>query len=266
MGAPRTRLRCQNANAAQAQNGTGVLGQNGTGTLIVVKSTVEERPGDGLIYAKADGKAAAVALTIVGRPVYLLAAHLPANEKNEERVEFLEEVAEDMIEAMAEHRLSEHGAAWQNAHMMWAGDLNMTLFPLDDETPHVEPSPEAIAALEQLDTVMGGAVDVYRRLFPQGVAYTHGKPQHMNRRRLDTWRVPPVNLQGEHGVVAVRHVTREKLGFSYVHEGRGFEKYKQSDHDGVQIVFRATNFEAPPAAQHMRRATLRTYEMRQWLK
>ena len=45
----------------------GAAHQMGTGTIIAVASTVASKPGDGLVYSKPDGKAAMVALTIVGR-------------------------------------------------------------------------------------------------------------------------------------------------------------------------------------------------------
>ena len=48
-----------------------------SGTAILARATIAPRPGDGQIWAKPDGKALAVALTIGDRPVYLLAVHLP---------------------------------------------------------------------------------------------------------------------------------------------------------------------------------------------
>lgn len=58
-----------------------------SGTAILVRATVAPRPGDGPLWAKPDGKALAVAITIQDRPVVLLAVHLP--HKNPLRVEFL---------------------------------------------------------------------------------------------------------------------------------------------------------------------------------
>lgn len=48
-----------------------------SGTAVLVRSTVPARPGDGPIWAKPDGKALAVALTIDTQHVILLVAHLP---------------------------------------------------------------------------------------------------------------------------------------------------------------------------------------------
>ena len=246
----------------------GAAHQMGTGTLIAVASTVAARPGDGLVYAKPDGKAAMVAITIAGRPVYLLAAHLPANGNDGDRVEFLETLTDDVIAATEEHAL-EHGGQWRQAHRLWAGDLNLVLDPRDEEAPGTPPGPEAVAALEQLDEVMGGAIDVYRHLFPAGREYTHGKAERADRRRLDTFRATGRDLTGASGVVAVRHVAREALAFSYVSRaktGAGVETFKQGDHDAVQIVFRATTFKAPPPVQTIRRSTLRAHGVRAWIR
>ena len=247
----------------------GAAHQMGTGTIIAVASTVASKPGDGLVYSKPDGKAAMVALTIVGRPIYLLAAHLPANGKDDERVEFLQELTDDVIGAMAEHVQTQHGAPWRHAHLQWAGDLNLVLDPGDEETASTPPGPEAVAALEQLDEVMGGAVDVFRQLFPKSREYTHGRKGQGDGRRIDTFRTTARDLQGASGIVAVRHVPRETLAFSYVtraRTGAGVETFKQGDHDAVQVVFRATTFKAPPPVQTIRRATLRAHGVRQWIR
>ena len=75
-----------------------------------------------------------------------------------------------------------------------------------------------LKALNRLNQVMGGAVDVYRALHPRGRAYTHGtvekgvtKPG--SRRRLDAWMAPPSALAGPTGVVAARLLDKERTGF-----------------------------------------------------
>ena len=131
-----------------------------------------------------------------------------------------------MEKAATSHSQTPDGAPWAAALYLWAGDLNLTCHRiLDNETPKPAPSPEVVAALNRLNQVMGGAIDVYRALHPQGRAYTHGtvekgvtKPG--SRRRLDawmvTWMAPPSALTGPTGVVAARLLDKERAGFSYV--------------------------------------------------
>ena len=95
-----------------------------SGTAILVRSTIPARPGDGQLWAKPDGKALAVALTIGDRPVILLAAHLPHT--NAERIAFLEEVAEQVERAATAHALTPEGTPWALATYLWVGDLNLT--------------------------------------------------------------------------------------------------------------------------------------------
>ena len=238
--------------------------QLGTGTLFVTRATIPVRPGEGLIYAKADGKAAAIAVMLVDQPVIVLAAHLPANGDNEDRVRFLSELTQEVRQAIAAHTQSEHGAQWQHARRLWAGDLNMTLNSADEEgSKHLPPSPAAVAALFEFDNLMHDAVDVYRQLNPTGRRYTHGKVGE--RRHLDQWRTATSDLQGAGGVVASMRVDKETAGFSYVHTGSRRERYKQADHDMVQIIFRPTTFKAPPVKPSIRNATLYSHEIRKWV-
>ena len=81
-----------------------------SGTAILVRATVAPRPGDGPLWAKPDGKALAVAITIQDRPVVLLAVHLP--HKNPLRVEFLTEVADEVERAVDAHSQTAAGAPW----------------------------------------------------------------------------------------------------------------------------------------------------------
>ena len=76
------------------------------------------------MWAKPDGKALAVALTIGDRPVILLAAHLPHTDI--ERIAFLEEVAEQVERAATAHALTPEGTPWAVATYLWVGDLNLT--------------------------------------------------------------------------------------------------------------------------------------------
>jgi hypothetical protein len=80
------------------------VSQTKSGTAILVKSTIPARPGDGPLWAKPDGKALAVALTIGDGPLILLAAHLPHTDV--ERIAFLEEVAEHVERAATAHALT----------------------------------------------------------------------------------------------------------------------------------------------------------------
>ena len=247
-----------------AANVAGTKNQNGTGTLFIVRSTIPSKPGEGLVYAKPDGKAAAVALMIVDHPVIILAAHLPADGRDSSRVPFLDDLTAGLGAAIAEHQQSAHGAAWANARWLWAGDLNLTLQAEDDElAQRVVPGPDAVAALDRLNQLMGGAVDLYRTQHPLGRRYTHGKAG--SRRHLDKWFAPPSHLQGDKGVVALKHVEKELLGFSYVRTRDRRERYKVPDHDMVQVVYRPTTFRAPPAKPMIRVATLYSREMRRWV-
>ena len=241
-------------------------GNKGTGTAVLAKSTVAARPGDGLVYAKADGKALAVALTIVDTPVILLAAHLPHTD--DDREEFLLELAADLPSAI-DGQISKVdeagrpvGQKWARAVKLWAGDLNMTMHRiLDNEQPHATPSPGVMAALLKLDRVMGNAVDVYRTMHPDGGEFTHGRPEKRNQRRIDMWRAPEDQLTGAGGVVATRSVSRETAGFSYVNMHTRKECYKQSDHDMVQHTLRLTQIRRQKPEPAIRQGTLRHPEI-----
>ena len=238
--------------------------QLGTGTLFITRATVPARPGEGLIYSKDDGKAAAVALTLVDQPVIILAAHLPANDDDDDRVSFLTQLTRELGEAIETHAQGEHGAPWRRARRLWAGDLNLTLRAEDEEDGKPRPpGPAAVAALLELNRLMDGAIDVYRELQPHGRRYTHGKIGR--QRHLDKWHAAPSTLQGPGGVVASMRVDREVLGFSYVHTGSQRERYKVPDHDMVQIVFRPTTFKAPPVKPSIRNSTLHSHEIRTWV-
>jgi exonuclease III len=232
-----------------------------SGTAILARSTIAPCKGDGELWSKPDGKALAVALTVQGQPIVLLAAHLPHTDP--ERVSFLREVADGLEAAVAAHVLTADGAPWSRALYLWAGDLNLTCHPtLDNETPKPAPTPEVVKALTRLNRVMGGAVDVYRTLHPKGRAYTHGtvekgliKPG--SRRRLDAWWAQPTALKGPTGVVSARLVHKERAGFSYTHAHTRKERFKESDHDAVQIVLRGALIPKPQPRTTLRLDTLR---------
>ena len=232
-----------------------------SGTAILARSTIEPCKGDGELWSKPDGKALAVALTVQGQPIVLLAAHLPHTDL--ERVTFLREVADGVETAVAAHVLTPEGAPWNSALYLWAGDLNLTCHPtLDNETPRPAPAPEVVKALTRLNQVMGGAVDVYRTLHPKGRMYTHGtvakgliKPG--SRRRLDAWWAQPTALKGPTGVVSARLLHKERAGFSFTHAHNRSDKYKQSDHDAVQIILRGALIPKPKPRTTLRLDTLR---------
>jgi len=232
-----------------------------SGTAILVRSTVAPCKGDGPLWAKPDGKALAVALTIQGQPVILLAAHLPHTDP--ERVSFLTEVREGVEKAVTAHVQTPEGTPWTRALYLWAGDLNLTCHrTLDNETPKPTPTPEVAKELDQLNRVMGGAVDVYRTLHPTGTAYTHGTTEKGlikpgSRRRLDAWMAQRSALSGPTGVVSARLIDKESAAFSYVHSHTRKEIYKESDHDGVQIVLRGTLIPKPEPRSTLRLDTLR---------
>ena len=231
-----------------------------SGTAILARSTIAPREGDGLLWGKPDGKAMAVALTIQEQPVVLLAAHLPHTDP--ERVAFLREVADEVEKAATAHSQTQEGAAWAAPLYLWAGDLNLTCHRiLDNETPKPAPSPEVVEALSRLNQVMGGAIDVYRALHPQGRAYTHGTVENGvtkpgSRRRLDAWMAPPSALTGPTGVVAARLLDKVRTGFSYVNSHTRKEVYRESDHDGVQIVLRGALIPKPAPRATLRPGTL----------
>ena len=52
-------------------------------------------------------------------------------------------------------------------------------------------------------------------------------------------------LSGPTGVVSARLLDKESIAFSYVHSHTRKEVYKESDHDGVQIVLRGTLIPKP---------------------
>ena len=241
-------------------------GNKGTGTAVLAKSTVTAQPGDGLIYAKADGKALAVALTVVGTPVILLAAHLPHTD--DDREAFLLELAAD-LPAAVDSQISKVddsnrpiGLKWARAIKLWAGDLNMTMNrTIDNEQPHAAPSPGVMTALQKLDDLMGNAVDAYRTMHPLGGEFTHGRPEKKNQRRIDMWRAQGDQLSGASGAVATRTVSRETAGFSYVNAHTRKECYKQSDHDMIQLTLRLTQIRREKPEPAIRQGTLRHPEV-----
>ena len=237
-----------------------------SGTAILVRATVAPRPGDGPLWAKPDGKALAVAITIQDRPVVLLAVHLP--HKNPLRVEFLTEVADEVERAVDAHSQTAAGAPWLHPLYLWAGDLNLTNHPtLDNEKWRPAPPPDVAQALCRLNQVMGGAQDVYRTLHPQGRAYTHGAPQKPGSgRRLDAWFAQADALTGPKGVVSARLVTRESAGFSYLHTHTRKEEHKESDHHAVQIILRATAIPKPKPRSTLQLDTLTNPAVRAAMK
>ena len=172
-------------------------------------------------------------------------------------------MAAEVEKAATAHAQTPEGAPWREALYLWAGDLNLTCHRvLDNETPRPTPPPEVMSALNGLNVVMGGAVDVYRALNPRGQTYTHGtvekgvtKPG--SRRRLDAWMAPPDALSGPTGVVSTRLLDKEGASFSYVHSHNRREIYKESDHDGVQIVLRGALIPKPEARATLKLSTLR---------
>ena len=233
-----------------------------SGTAILAKATIAPRPGDGLVWAKPDGKAMAVALTIGDRPVYLLAAHLPHTDP--ERVAFLTTVADGVRAATAAHAQTPEGRPWARATHLWAADLNLTCNPtLDNETRRPGPTPEVARALDHLSQATGGTTDAYRRINPQGTAYTHGSVEKAgSRRRLDAWFAPESLLVGPTGVVSTRRVDREAAAFSYVDAHTRKERHKQSDHDAVQITLRDTPIPRPQPRSTLKPSTLRHPQVR----
>ena len=228
----------------------------------IAKATIAPRPGDGLVWAKPDGKAMAVALTIGDRPVYLLAAHLPHTDP--ERVAFLTTVADEVKAATTAHAQTPEGRPWAHATHLWAADLNLTCNPtLDNETRRPAPAPEVARALGHLCQATGGTKDAYRHINPQGRAYTHGSVEKAgSRRRLDAWFAPPSLLEGPTGVVSTRRVDREAAAFSYVDTHTRKEKSKQSDHDAVQITLRGTPIPRPQPRGTLKPSTLRHPEVK----
>jgi len=228
-----------------------------SGTAVLARATIAPRPGDGQVWAKPDGKAMAVALTIGDRPVYLLAAHLPHTDP--ERVAFLTEVADELATAAAAHAQTPQGRPWAHAPHLWAADLNLTCNPaLDNETRRPAPTPEVARALDHLRQATGNTTDVYRRINPTGTAYTYGKPEKPGSgRRLDAWFAPQALLEGTTGVVSTRRVGREDAAFSYVNTHTRKEMHKQSDHDAVQITLRGTPIPRPQPRSILKPSSLR---------
>ena len=237
--------------------------QKGTRTVIVAKSTVSPKPGDGIVYTKSDGKALAVALTITGQAVVLLAMHLPHTDADQEA--FLKDVTQGMQEAMAKQvakveKGKSVGAPWARPIVLRAGDMNMTTHPLDEEEHRSPPGPQVIEAMRRLDETLGCDADVYRTIEPQGVAHTHGKQGH--GRRIDTFGAPDWTLRGPKGVVAHRVVSQRATAYSYCDTSSRKEVYKESDHAMIQITLRVSEIVKPKPKPSVRLATLRSPEVR----
>ena len=67
---------------------------------------------------------------------------------------------------------------------------------------------------------------------------------------------PPSALTGPTGVVAARLLDKERTGFSYVDSHTRKEVYRESDHDGVQIVLRGALIPKPAPRATLRPGTL----------
>jgi hypothetical protein len=67
---------------------------------------------------------------------------------------------------------------------------------------------------------------------------------------------PPSALTGPTGVVAARLLDKERAGFSYVDSHTRKEVYRESDHDGVQIVLRGALIPKPAPKATLRSGTL----------
>ena len=238
--------------------------QKGTGAVIVAKATVRPKPGDGLVYAAPSGKALLVALTLLDQPIYLLAAHFPANGSSDELRTFCEDLAEDLRGAVAQHQATTEGRPWAHAVSLMGADLNFVRdSTLDEEQPHPAPGAEAIAAFEGLLDTLGCHEDAFRRIHPQRRTFTHGREEDKNRRRLDAIYGPASYLQGAGGIVAADRVSRVDAGFSYINLGTRRDRHKISDHDMVRLTIRTTGIAKPPPEPRIRLATLRKREVRE---
>lgn len=123
----------------------------------------------GPVYAAPDGKALLVALTLLDQPVYLLAAHFPANGKSDELSDFCEDLAEDLRGAMAQHQATAEGGPWARAVGLMGADLNFVRDSgLDEEQPQPAPGAEAVAAFEGLLEALG------RHKVARGAPAQHG--------------------------------------------------------------------------------------------
>ena len=153
-------------------------GHKGSGTAVLLRATVPRHPAEGILFARPDGKAMAVAqpLAIARQPIVYLVAHLPHDDGARET--FLRELATALSPALAAQtaKIDSAGTAigtpWSHPIFIWGGDMNFTTQPnLDDEkTDHPSPSPGLVAALGELNALMGGALDAYRAIHPHGTA------------------------------------------------------------------------------------------------
>ena len=238
--------------------------QKGTGTVIVARSTVAPKPGDGVMYTKDDGKAMAVALTVVDRPIVYLVMHLPHTDADQAK--FLTDVRKGMVAAMAgqiakTENGKQVGAPWARAVVIRAGDMNMTEHPLDNERGAQTPGPIVVAAMRSLDEALGCSADVYRTMEPDGQGVTHGKAG--KGRRLDTFGGPPSWLQGPFGIVAHRELTPRATAYSYMDTSTRREIYKESDHSLIQITLRVSDIVKQPPRPTIKLESLRSPEVRQ---
>ena len=237
--------------------------QKGTGTVIVARSTVAPKPGDGVVYTKDDGKAMAVALTIIDRPLIYLVMHLPHTDADQAK--FLTDVRVGMVAAMAKQVAKTEngkqiGAPWARATVIRAGDMNMTEHPLDNEGGAQTPGPIVVAAMRSLDEALGCSADVYRTMEPDGQGVTHGKTG--KGRRIDTFGGPPSWLTGPFGIVAHRELSPRATAYSYLDTSTRKEMYKESDHSLIQITLRVSDIAKQPPRPNVNLASLRSQEVR----
>ena len=241
-------------------------GLKGSGTAVLIRATVPRHPAEGIIHARPDGKAMAVALSIARQPIVYLPVHLPHDDGARET--FLRELAAAIPVALAAQTTKTDasgtpiGAPWLHPVFLWGGDMNFTTSHLDDQQPdRPAPSPGLLDALSHLNDITGGSIDVYRAIHPHNAVYTHGKPEKGNQRRIDWLCGSRQLLAGPSGVVAASIVPREAAAFSYLNLHTRKEVHKQSDHDMLQVVLRTCKIMKPPRQPMIRPATLRHPEV-----
>ena len=222
---------------ARMYSATGGETSNGTGcALVLANCKVERAKDEGVVYARADGKALAVHLTFKRRKTLVLVTHTPAESDEKLKEEFYRSVGDELRSAYAS---GEHGVLGSR-DCIWVGDHNHIGSDSDCE-PRGARALALGAEMERrrLSTMIGATTDAYRRLEPRGADTTHSKAAYSTR--LDRAYVSETLMLGTQRIHEVTHEHPARYGVA--HRKGGEDAWKASDHHVVRLLYRVSSTE-----------------------
>ena len=232
----------------------------GTGAMVIVRADVEQADGERLVWARDDGKAIAVALTVAKRQFYVIATHYP--HVDAQQAEFERAVRADFVAARVAHEALH--PSWIGAGLLWAADRNTVVDMKADCQKPGSLHMQAVAEMKQTHT-QWRLQDVWPWLRPGKPGYTLG--EEGGRKRYDTWSGSTSLFQGDQGIVDIRVIPALQLSVPYTKKVKKDESpQKVSDHDAVEITLRSSTAESPPSEPRVHKGVLADRELRKWLE